>query len=205
MAQRQEGAGDRDGERPNERPNERRGERPNERPKQRGPVFAALTGALIGALAGLTGSMLAYFEARDTHRYEAQARRADIRRAAYVDLAAATNKYEQETTQLLSLSLDPAKSQAQRDRQFEEKYAPANTDLARALATARLVTARDGRRGLEEVSTRSTRVGEIATHWYGKGPEGADRDRIAAEFADAVEQQGTALQTFMDRAADEAL
>lgn len=180
-------------------------DRTNERPKQRGTTFAALAGALIGALAGLTGSTLAYFQAKDTHREEADARRADIRRAAYVELAASTNKYVQQATQLLTTSLDPAKSTADRLRQFEDKYAPANTDLARAITTVRLVTTPAGRRDLEEIGTRSTHVGEIATARYTKGPEGVDVNKTGAEFAAAVRQQLAALESFMDRAADEAL
>lgn len=176
-----------------------------ERPRQRGTTFAALAGALIGALVGLTGSTLAYFEAKDTHREETGARRADIRRAAYVELAGSTNKFVQQATQLLSVSLDPAKTPEERRRQFEDKYAPANTDLARALTTVRLVTTPEGRRDLEEISARSTRVGELATAEYVGGPEGVDLKKTGAAFAQAVHQQLAALQTFMDRAADEAL
>ncbi|MEV7612513.1 hypothetical protein [Streptomyces sp. NPDC089799] len=189
MAEKQDGAGDRD----------------TGRQRQRGPAFAALVGALIGAFAGLTGSMLAYFEARDTHRYEAQARRADIRRAAYVDLAGSTNKFVEQSSRLLNISLDPAESEGDRRRQFEDRYATANTDLARALATARLVTGRDDRPGLDDIETTSARVGEIATGWYTKGPAGADAKKIDAEFGEAVRQQLTALETFMDKAADESL
>ncbi|MEU9304064.1 hypothetical protein [Streptomyces sp. NPDC048269] len=177
----------------------------HERPKQRSTTFAALAGALIGALAGLTGSALAYFEAKDTHREEAGARRADIRRAAYVELAASTNKYVQQATQLLSVRLDPAKSAEERRRQFEDKYAPANTDLARAVTTVRLVTTPEGRRDLERIGIRSARVGELATDRYVEGPEGVDVKKTGAEFAEAVRQQLAALQAFMDRAADSAL
>uniref|UniRef100_A0AAU2JGL1 Uncharacterized protein n=1 Tax=Streptomyces sp. NBC_00049 TaxID=2903617 RepID=A0AAU2JGL1_9ACTN len=177
----------------------------DKRPKQRGTAFAALAGALIGALAGLTGSVLAYFESKDSHRAEADARRADIRRAAYVELAASTNKYVQQATQLLNVSLDPARSPEDRKRQFEDKFAPANTDLARAVTTVRLVTTQEGRRDLAEIYTRSTRVGEMATDRYAVGPEGVDVKKTDAEFAEAVRQQLDALQTFMDRAADEAL
>ncbi|MFD6229897.1 hypothetical protein ACFWFZ_23930 [Streptomyces sp. NPDC060232] len=76
------------------------------RPRRGSAATAALVGALIGALAGLTGSTLAYFEAKDTRRGEAHARRSDIRRAAYVILAGAVNKYVQQSTRLLSVSLD---------------------------------------------------------------------------------------------------
>ncbi|MGW7436207.1 hypothetical protein [Streptomyces sp. NPDC054849] len=180
------------------------GDAAGERPRQRSTTFAALAGALIGALAGLTGSTLAYFEAKDTHREEAHARRADIRRAAYVELAASTNKYVQQSTQLLSVSLDPAKSAEQRQRQFEDRYAPANTDLARALTTVRLVTTPEGRRDLEEIDARSAQVGAMATG-YVKGPEGVDLKKTGAAFDTAVRRQLAALQTFMDRAADESL
>ncbi|MFB7467500.1 hypothetical protein ACFCZ1_29095 [Streptomyces sp. NPDC056224] len=176
-----------------------------QRTGRRGAVFAALAGTLIGALAGLTGSLLGFLEAKDTHRAEADARRADIRRSAYVELAASTNKYVQQATQLLNVSLDPARSVADRRRQFEDKYAPANTDIARALTTARLVTGKDGRRGLEELDVRSARVGEIAAGWYGKGPEGVDVRKVGAEFDEAVRRQLESLEEFMDRAADQAL
>ncbi|MFI1282293.1 MULTISPECIES: hypothetical protein [unclassified Streptomyces] len=176
----------------------------NERPRQHGTAFAALWGALIGALAGLTGSTLAYFEAKDTHREETHARRADIRRAAYVELAASTNKYVQQATQLLTVSLDPAKSPEQRQRQFEDKFAPANTDLSRALTTVRLVTTPEGRSDLKEIEARSAQVGAMATG-YPEGPEGVDLKKTDAEFDAAVRRQLAALQTFMDRAADESL
>ncbi|MET9605902.1 hypothetical protein ABZZ17_12655 [Streptomyces sp. NPDC006512] len=191
MTQKQDTAGDGGGGRPSGR--------------ARGTTSAALAGALIGALAGLTGSTLAYFEAKDTHREEADARRADIRRAAYVELAASTNKYVQQATQLLSVSLDPARNAAERRRQFEDRYAPANTDLARALTTVRLVTARDDRRDLDEIGTRSARVGELAAARYVEGPEGVDREKTGAAFSEAVRRQLDALQAFLDRAADDAL
>ncbi|MGW2275474.1 hypothetical protein [Streptomyces yangpuensis] len=181
------------------------GEGASGRPRQRSATTAALAGALIGALAGLTGSTLAYFEAKDTRREEAHARRSDIRRAAYVDLAAAANKYVQQATQLLTVSLDPAKTPQERRRQFENGYAPANTDLARAVTTARLVAPPDGRRDLAAIDTRSARVGELATGWYAKGPEGVDVGKADAEFAAAVKAQLAALQSFLDRAADESL
>ncbi|MFK0257091.1 hypothetical protein [Streptomyces sp. NPDC090445] len=149
--------------------------------------------------------MLAYFEAKDTHRAEAEARRADIRRAACVELAASTNKYVQQATQLLSVSLDPTKSADDRRRQFEDRYAPANTDLARAVTTVRLVTTGNGRRDLEKVGALSARVGEIATDRYVEGPEGVDVKKTGAAFDEAVRQQPAALQTLMDRAADESL
>ncbi|WP_328929760.1 hypothetical protein OG429_37740 [Streptomyces sp. NBC_00190] len=180
--------------------NERRGQR-----GQRGTTVAVLAGALIGALAGLTGSTLAYFEAKDTHSQEADARRADIRRAAYVELAASTNKYVQQATQLLAVSLDPAKSAEQRQRQFDDRYAPANTDLARAVTTARLVTTPERRRDLEKIGVLSARLGELATARYVRGPEGADLKKTGAEFDETVRRQQAALQTFMDRAADESL
>ncbi|MFD3677426.1 hypothetical protein [Streptomyces sp. NPDC058613] len=173
--------------------------------QQRGTTYAALAGALIGALAGLTGSTLAYFEAKDTHREEAGARRADIRRSAYVELAASTNKYVQQATQLLTARLDPARTEEQRRRQFEDKYAPANTDLARAVTTVRLVTTPEGRRDLEEIESRSARVGQLAADRYVEGPGGVDREKTGAAFAEAVRQQLAALQRFMDRAAADAL
>ncbi|WP_327281579.1 MULTISPECIES: hypothetical protein [unclassified Streptomyces] len=181
------------------------GDGANSRPKQRGAASAALAGALIGALAGLTGSTLAYFEAKDTHRSEADARRADIRRAAYVELAASTNRYVQQATQLLRVSLDPATSAQDRQRRFEDSYAPANTDLARAYTTVRLVTTDEGRRDLERIGALSTRVGEMATDRLARGPEGVDVKKTGVEFTEAVERQLAALQTFMDRAAHEAL
>ncbi|MGW6981909.1 hypothetical protein ACWGE1_21100 [Streptomyces sp. NPDC054932] len=177
----------------------------SERPKQRSTTSAALAGAMIGALAGLTGSTLAYFEAKDTRREEAHARRADVRRAAYVELAASANKYVAQATQLLSLSLDPTKTDQERRRQFEDRYVPANTDLARALTTARLVTPPEDRAALAAIETRSTRVGTMATEWYGNGPEGVDVKKADAEFAEAVEAQLFALQSFIDAAADDAL
>ncbi|MFE6910732.1 hypothetical protein [Streptomyces erythrochromogenes] len=177
----------------------------NGRRRQPSTTTAALAGALIGALAGLTGSTLAYFEAKDTRREEAQDRRSDIRRAAYVDLAGAANTYVQQATQLLTVSLDPAKSEQERRRQFENGYAPANTDLARAVTTARLVAPPEGRKDLAAIDTRSARVGQLATDWYGKGPEGVDVVKADAEFAEAVRAQLAAVQTFMDRAADESL
>ncbi|MEU6299739.1 hypothetical protein [Streptomyces erythrochromogenes] len=177
----------------------------NGRRRQPSTTTAALAGALIGALAGLTGSTLAYFEAKDTRREEAQDRRSDIRRAAYVDLAGAANTYVQQATQLLTVSLDPAKSEQERRRQFENGYAPANTDLARAVTTARLVAPPEGRKDLAAIDTRSARVGQLATDWYGKGPEGVDVAKADAEFAEAVRAQLAAVQTFMDRAADESL
>ncbi|KOU91498.1 hypothetical protein [Streptomyces sp. XY533] len=177
----------------------------NGRRRQPSTTTAALAGALIGALAGLTGSTLAYFEAKDTRREEAQARRSDIRRAAYVELAGAANKYVQQATQLLTVSLDPAKTPQERRRQFENGYAPANTDLARAVTTARLVAPPEGRKDLAAIDTRSARVGELATGWYGKGPEGVDTAKADAEFTEAVNAQLAALQSFMDRAADESL
>ncbi|MGW6685260.1 hypothetical protein [Streptomyces sp. NPDC054961] len=176
-----------------------------ERPRQLATTYAALAGALVGALAGLAGSTLAYFEAKDTHREEADARRADIRRAAYVELAASTNKYVQQATQLLTVSLDPAKSPEERRRQFEDKYAPANTDLARSLATVRLVTTPGGRRDLEEIDTRSARVGGIATSRYVEGPAGVDLKKTGADFSGAVREQLAALEQFMDKAADASL
>ncbi|APU40037.1 MULTISPECIES: hypothetical protein [unclassified Streptomyces] len=175
------------------------------RPGRGSATTAALAGALIGALAGLTGSTLAYFEAKDTRREEAHARRSDIRRAAYVELAGAVNTYVQQSTQLLSVSLDPVKTPQERRRQFENGYAPANTDLARAVTTARLVAPPDGRRDLAAIDTRSGRVGELATDWYAKGPEGVDVAKADAEFAEAVRAQLAALQTFLDRAADQSL
>ncbi|MFE7186269.1 hypothetical protein [Streptomyces erythrochromogenes] len=177
----------------------------NGRRRQPSTTTAALAGALIGALAGLTGSTLAYFEAKDTRREEAQARRSDIRRAAYVELAGAANKYVQQSTQLLSVSLDPAKTPQERQRQFEGGYVPANTDLARAVTTARLVAPPEGRKDLAAIDARSARVGELATDWYAKGPEGVDVTKADAEFAEAVKAQLAALQSFMDRAADESL
>ncbi|RST11924.1 hypothetical protein [Streptomyces sp. WAC05950] len=177
----------------------------NGRRRQPSTTTAALAGALIGALAGLTGSTLAYFEAKDTRREEAQARRSDIRRAAYVELAATANKYVQQATQLLTVSLDPAKTPQERRRQFENGYAPANTDLARAVTTARLVAPPEGRKDLAAIDTRSARVGELATGWYGKGPEGVDTAKADAEFTEAVNAQLAALQSFMDRAANESL
>lgn len=173
--------------------------------QQRSTTYAALAGALIGALAGLTGSALAYFEAKDTHREEAGARRADIRRAAYVELAATTNTYVQQATQLLTTRLDPARTAEQRRRQFEDKYAPANTDLARAVTTVRLVTTPEGRRDLAEIGARSARVGELATERYAEGPEGVDAKKTGAAFAEAVRRQLAALQAFLDRAAADAL
>lgn len=190
MTQKQDKAGDGAGARP---------------AQQRGTAYAALAGALIGALAGLTGSTLAYFEAKDAHREEAGARRADIRRSAYVELAASTNKYVQQATQLLTARLDPARTEEQRRRQFEDKYAPANTDLSRAVTTVRLVTTPEGRRDLEEIDARSARVGELATERYLEGPDGVDARKTGAAFAEAVRQQLAALQRFMDRAAADAL
>ncbi|MFD7628847.1 hypothetical protein ACFV7Q_22905 [Streptomyces sp. NPDC059851] len=102
------------------------------------------------------------------HRDEAAARRADSRRAAYVELAASTNRYVQQSTQLLNVSLGPAKSADDGRRQFEDGYAPANTDVARALTTARLVTTENGRRELERIGALSARVGETATEKYAR-------------------------------------
>ncbi|KPI02692.1 hypothetical protein OV450_4615 [Actinobacteria bacterium OV450] len=175
------------------------------RPKQRGATSAALAGALIGALAGLTGSTLAFFEAKDTHSREAAARRADIRRAAYVELSASTNRFVQQATQLLKTSLDPARTANDRQRVFEDAYAPANTELAQALTTVRLVATHEGRRDLERVGSLSTRVGELATARVGQGPEGVDAHKTASAFTGAVDQQLAALQTFLDRAAGDAL
>ncbi|MFG2616879.1 hypothetical protein ACGFXC_04590 [Streptomyces sp. NPDC048507] len=180
-------------------------DRADARPRRRGTAFAALTGALIGALAGLTGSVLAYVEAGNAHRDDADARRADIRRAAYVELAATTNAYVQQATQLLSVSLDPARSAEDRRRLFEEKYSPANTDLARAVTTVRLVTPPADRRDLERIGDLSTRVGEIATARSAKGPEGADARKEAAAFEQAVREQLDALQAFLDKAADQVI
>ncbi|MFG2752673.1 hypothetical protein [Streptomyces xanthophaeus] len=175
------------------------------RAKPHGSAYAALVGAGIGALAGLTGSTLAYFEAKDSHHAEAAARRADVRRAAYVELAASTNKYVQQAAQLLSVSLDPGKTAQERRRQFEDRFAPANTDLARSVTTVRLVTTPEGRHDLEAIDARSTEVGKLATDWIDRGPAGVDVNKRGEEFAEAVRQQLAALQTFMDRAADEAL
>lgn len=175
------------------------------RPKQRGATLAVLAGALIGALAGLTGSTLAYFEAKDTHRAEAQARRADIRREAYVDLSASVNRYVQQAGQLLRVSLDPARTAADRQRALAEGYAPANTDLARAYTTARLVTTDEGRRDLEKLAALTTRVGQLAAERVADGPGGIDVKKAGAQFTQAVEEQLAALQTFLDRAADGAL
>ncbi|MGP3683465.1 hypothetical protein ACTVZO_01935 [Streptomyces sp. IBSNAI002] len=176
-----------------------------ERSRGRGPVFAALAGTLIGAVAGLTGSLLGYLEAKDTHRGEADARRADIRRTAYVELAASTSKYVQQAAQLLNISFDRARTPEERRRQFEDKYAPANTDVIRSLTTARLVAPEDARSGLEKLDALSARVGEIATSWYGKSPEGVDARKVDAEFEEAVRRQLASLQEFMDKAAEQAL
>ncbi|MFE2145454.1 hypothetical protein ACFXA3_27580 [Streptomyces sp. NPDC059456] len=175
------------------------------RPRQRGATSAALVGALIGALAGLTGSTLAFFEAKDTHSSEAAARRADIRRAAYVELSASTNRYVQQSTRLLQTSLDPAKTADDRQRVLDDAYAPANTELAQALTTVRLVTTDEGRRDLERVGALSTRVGELATARVTHGPEGVDADKTASAFTEAVDRQLAALQAFLDRAARDAL
>ncbi|MFJ8016991.1 hypothetical protein [Streptomyces sp. NPDC096339] len=190
MAQKQEKAGD-DGS--------------TGRPKQRGATLAVLAGALIGALAGLTGSTLAYFEAKDTHRTEAEARRADIRREAYVELSTSVNKFVQQATQLLRTSLDPAKTEEDRQRAFANGYAPANTDLARAYTTVRLVTTDEGRQDLDELEALTARVGRLANERVAQGPEGVDVKKAGAQFNEAVEQQLAALQTFLDRAADGAL
>ncbi|MER5568398.1 hypothetical protein ABT083_19610 [Streptomyces goshikiensis] len=184
---------------------DRAGGSTGERPNRRGTTSAVLAGALIGALAGLAGSTLAYFEAKDTHRAESAARRADIRRAAYVDLSASTDRYVQQATQMLNVSLDPAKSAEDRRRQFEDKYAPANTDLSRAYTTVRLVTTPDGRRDLEKVGALSARVGKLATDRYDRGAAGVDAKKVGVEFTEAVERQLAALQTFLDRVAGEAL
>ncbi len=69
----------------------------------------------------------------------------------------------------------------------------------------RLVAPKDDRRGLEELDALSARVGEIATGWYGKNPEGVDVRKTDAEFDEAVRRQLASLQEVMDRAADQAL
>ncbi|MFJ3727870.1 hypothetical protein ACIPYQ_35605 [Streptomyces sp. NPDC090045] len=67
------------------------------------------------------------------------------------------------------------------------------------------MTTPEGRRDLEEINTSSARVGESATAEYAHGPEDVDVKKTGAAFAEAVHRQLAALQTFMDRAADEAL
>ncbi|MGW7334196.1 hypothetical protein ACWGIU_37490 [Streptomyces sp. NPDC054840] len=55
------------------------------------------------------------------------------------------------------------------------------------------------------IEKRSSRVGEMATGRYGEGPEGIDVKKADTEFTEAVQGQPAALQSFMDKAADESL
>ncbi|MCX4779989.1 hypothetical protein [Streptomyces sp. NBC_01264] len=184
-----------------------------ERRTQRATILAALGGALIGALAGFGGSVLVYTEAKHARQDEAAARRvedderrADIRRGAYVDLSASTNKFVTQASELLIISLDPTKTDEDRIRLFDEEYGPANMDLARATTTVRLVTTEAGKRDLDEIGTHYLHAGKLVNDTYAAASlEGIDAQKIHQEFLGAVRQQLAALQKFMDRAASESL
>ncbi|MFE9636899.1 hypothetical protein [Streptomyces sp. NPDC006463] len=69
----------------------------------------------------------------------------------------------------------------------------------------RLVTTPGRRRDLDKINALSARLGKMATARYVEGPEGVDLKKTGAEFDEVTERQQAALQTFMDRSADEAL
>ncbi|MFF3862112.1 hypothetical protein [Streptomyces sp. NPDC002209] len=184
-----------------------------ERQTQRATILAALGGALIGALAGLGGSVLVYTEAKHARQDEAEARqteaderRADIRRGAYVDLSTSTTRFIIQASDLLIMSLDPSKTDKDRTRLFDEKYAPANADLARAVTTVRLVTTEAGKRDLDEIGIHYIHAGKLVNDTYAATSlEGIDAKKTHEEFLEAVRQHLAALRKFMDRAAGESL
>ncbi|WP_158708553.1 hypothetical protein [Streptomyces sp. NRRL S-244] len=187
-----------------------------ERQTQRATILAALGGALIGALSGLAGSVLVYNEAEKTRQDGVEARqaedaerRADIRRGAYVDLAASSNKFVDQATALLAASFLPQNSAEDMHRQESEKYMPAHTALVQSLATVRLVTTDEGRRGLVELGTTFRLINEKATNWNAKDrAEGFTEEhlnKLSAEFLSAEDKHLAALRKFLDRAAHEVL
>ncbi|MFG3350328.1 hypothetical protein ACGF1Z_35440 [Streptomyces sp. NPDC048018] len=95
-----------------------------ERPAHRSAALTALGGALIGALSGLLGSGLGYVQGEKTQVATSNARRADIRRAAYVEHAASCHSFEASLLRLVPLANEGA-DKGERRREVEERFIPA--------------------------------------------------------------------------------
>ncbi|MFG3016756.1 hypothetical protein ACGFZB_41155 [Streptomyces cinerochromogenes] len=164
-----------------------------------GSAYAALLGALIGALAGLAGSVLVYVETEKTQHAAAADRRADIRRAAYVQLGTASDSF---VTEFTDTSILVAEGNEARRSQFDDKFIPALTSLAQAEMAARLVGTDTSRALLAQAVQHRKNMQTVLA---GAVNEKIDPQRFTSESIDARTKYTKAMKAFLDKVDSEVL
>ncbi|MEU9029444.1 hypothetical protein AB0D46_18360 [Streptomyces sp. NPDC048383] len=165
---------------------------------------AALTGTLIGAVAGLTGSVLGYYEAGRAREVEVEARRADIRRQAYVEFGTEAQDLATEMSSVRNFVLQYPNDISLKEltQQHNDKYIPALQRIRQAEVTVRLVGTAEARKWLaRSVAPREAAVQEVANGYLGikSGEKWGD------EMLKAVEEFKRNVEAFMDHVDAEVL
>ncbi|MGW7104166.1 hypothetical protein [Streptomyces sp. NPDC054838] len=164
-----------------------------------GSVLAALVGAVIGALTGLVGSMLVYVQADRIQETAADDRRADIRRAAYVQLGTASTSFVTEMVSMSALIYEERTVEAL-ERRLNDRINPATTRLVQAEMTARLVGTEESRALLMKTVQRREKLVIIILD-----ASVGDREKFDSQFTNEEMKYLKAMNTFLDKVDEEVL
>ncbi|MFF1496615.1 hypothetical protein [Streptomyces sp. NPDC058304] len=173
-----------------------------ERSVHRSTALAALGGALIGALSGLLGSGLVYVQGEKTQNTTASARRADIRRTAYVEYAASCHAFETAIIRLAPM-VGADSDQNERRREVQEGFIPVVDRMNRAGMTVRLVGSDRSRTLFTEVEQGWRGVTYKVSDAYGKPVP--DLKKFIIEITEDLKDFQRALNEFLDEVDGEVL
>ncbi len=172
------------------------------RSMHRSTALAALGGALIGALSGLLGSGLGYVSGENTQNATASARRADIRRTAYVEYAASCHTFDTAVIRLAPM-VGVEFDQMERRREVREGFIPAIDRMNRAGMTVRLVGTDRSRTLFTEVEKGWRTVAYKVSGAYGKPVQ--DLKKFTVEIVGDLKVFQRALNAFLGEVDAEVL
>ncbi|MFE5884369.1 hypothetical protein [Streptomyces hydrogenans] len=170
----------------------------------RSAALTALGGALIGALSGLLGSGLGYMQGERTQDATATARRADIRRAAYVEYAASCHSFETSTHYVVPL-VNAGADKKQKRREVEERFIPAIDRLTRAGMTVRLVGTEKSQALFTDVEKNWRAIAYKVAGVHGKPIPDDELLQFAKEISKDFAVFHQSLEAFLDEAQAEVL
>ncbi|MGW6841163.1 hypothetical protein [Streptomyces sp. NPDC054958] len=170
-----------------------------------GSAFAALGGTLIGAVAGLGGSVLGFFGAVGSQNAQAEAKRAEIRRAAYVALGESSQAFVAKLSEEGTLMLTKRATGENLKRHYDEKFQPAQVKVVQSELTARLVATEEARALLERVIPHRQHLSTLMATTYVDGSEGTDHEKFADELTKTRDSYQKAMEEFLDTVDNEML
>ncbi|RST17175.1 hypothetical protein [Streptomyces sp. WAC05950] len=175
------------------------------RSTRRSSSFAALSGALIGAMAGLGGSVLGYLGAVGSQNAQAEAKRAEIRRTAYVTLGSNAQAFIAELSEEGVLMIDRKATDKELEKHYDENFQPTQVKLVQSELTAQLVATEEAGAVLDRLIPHRQSLSTLMATAHVLGGTGTDHSKFGDELVKTRENYQKALEEFLEKVKTEAL